>query len=93
MAEELEPYRTESGRVLTDADIEAMADEAERGYEVAMLKAGRRSRPVIGSAPDDLFPVRLDPDLRHALSARAEAEHTTTNEIIRKALRQFLDVA
>ncbi|MHB2024289.1 MAG: hypothetical protein ACYCO3_13330 [Mycobacteriales bacterium] len=30
-------YRTESGRVLTDADIEAMADEAEQGYGVTTL--------------------------------------------------------
>lgn len=30
-------YRTKSGRVLTDADIEALADEAERGYDVEHL--------------------------------------------------------
>ncbi|MBA2279753.1 MAG: ribbon-helix-helix protein, CopG family [Acidimicrobiia bacterium] len=28
-----------------------------------------------------------------AVEARAEAEHTTTSEIIREALRRFLDVA
>lgn len=27
-------YRTESGRVLSDRDIEALSDEAERGYDV-----------------------------------------------------------
>jgi hypothetical protein len=30
-------YRTESGRVLSDADVEALADEAERGYEPEQL--------------------------------------------------------
>jgi hypothetical protein len=36
-----EPLRTKTGRVLTDADIQALADEAERGYD---LPAQRRRR-------------------------------------------------
>lgn len=31
-------YRTASGRVLTDADIEALADEAEAGYDVEQFR-------------------------------------------------------
>ena len=34
--------RTKTGRVLTDADIKALADEAEQGYDVDEL----RSRPL-----------------------------------------------
>lgn len=30
-------YRTETGKVLTDEDIEALADEAERGYDIGRL--------------------------------------------------------
>lgn len=30
-------YRTASGRVLTDAEIQALADEAEQGYEIEKL--------------------------------------------------------
>ena len=37
--------------------------------------------------------VRIDPELRAAIEARAEAEHTTTSEIIREAIRRFLEVA
>jgi hypothetical protein len=37
-------HRTKTGKVLTDAVIEAMADEAERGYDVEVLMARRRSR-------------------------------------------------
>jgi predicted transcriptional regulator len=35
----------------------------------------------------------LDPDLKWAVEARAEAEHTTMSHIIREALHRFLDVA
>jgi len=31
-------YRTKSGRVLTDAEIQKLADEAERGYDVEHLR-------------------------------------------------------
>lgn len=31
-------YRTRTGRVLRDADIQALADEAEAGYDVSRLK-------------------------------------------------------
>ncbi|MGE5131446.1 MAG: CopG family transcriptional regulator [Gemmatimonadota bacterium] len=70
-----------------------MADEAECGYVVHTLESRRRGRPMLGSAPSEVVPVRLDPDLRLAGEARAEAEHTTTSEIIREALSRFLDVA
>lgn len=93
MVEKTKLYKTKTGRVLTDVDIEAMADEAERGYDVEMLKTRRRGRPMLGSAPAEVVPVRRDPDLKEAGEARAEAEHTTMSEIIREALRRFLDVA
>jgi hypothetical protein len=93
MAEKTKPYKTKTGKVLTDVDVEAMADQAERGYDVETLKTRRRGRPMLGTAPAEVVPVRLDPDLKEAVEARAEAEHTTTSEIIRQALRRFLDVA
>jgi predicted transcriptional regulator len=37
--------------------------------------------------------VRIDPELLAAIEARAEADHATTSEIIREAIRRFLDVA
>ena len=48
---------------------------------------------MLGTAPAEVVPVRLDPNLKQAVEARAEAEHTTTSEIIREALRRFLEVA
>jgi hypothetical protein len=92
MPDDDKTYRTKSGRVLIDADIDHLADEAERGYDVEELKQRRRGRPRIGAAPADVVPVRLDPDLKEAVEARATADHTSTSEIIRRALRSYLDV-
>ena len=47
----------------------------------------------MGSAPADVVPVRIDPELRALIEARAKADRTTASEVIRKAIRLFLDVA
>ncbi len=94
MAEKTKLYKTKTGKVLTDAGVDAIAEAVEhKDYDVETLKRRRRGRPMLGSGPTEVVPVRLDPDLKDAVEARAEAEHTTTSEIIREALRRFLDVA
>lgn len=87
--------RTRSGRILTDEEIEQLATEvAETDYDVEGLKTRRRrGRPLMGSAPADVVPVRIDPELRAAIEARAEKEHATVSDVIREAIRRFLDVA
>jgi hypothetical protein len=87
-------HRTRSGRTLTDEETDALSTEvAETDYDVETLKTRRRGRPSMGSGPADVVPVRIDPELRAAIEARAEADHTTTSEIIREAIRRFLEVA
>jgi hypothetical protein len=87
-------YRTKTGKTLTDADLDAIADEvATTDYDIDALKGRRRGRPLIGSAPAEVVPVRLEPELRAAIEARAEADDTNSSEIIRRALRAYLDVA
>lgn len=91
---ERKTHRTRGGRPLTDDEIDALATEvADTDYDVEDLKSRRRGRPSMGSGPAEVVPVRIDPELRAAIEARAEAEHTTTSEIIREAIRRFLEVA
>jgi hypothetical protein len=84
-----------SGKPLTDNEIEALAAEAEAGYdpETLIARRGKRGRPALGSAPAGVESVRLDPELRDQLEERARAEGTTTSEVIREALRRFLRAA
>ena len=93
MPETSRTYTTKTGRELTDADIEELADEAERGYDVDDLKRRRRGRPMLGSAPAEVVPVRLDPELKQAVEDRARDDDTTVSALIREAIRRFLDVA
>jgi CRISPR-associated endonuclease/helicase Cas3 len=93
MPEVSRTYTTKTGRELTDADIEKLADEAEQGYDVDDLKPRRRGRPMLGSAPAEVVPVRLDPELKQAVEDRARDDDTTVSALIREAIRRFLDVA
>ena len=75
---------------ITDELVDSLVEEAERGYDVDKLRG--RGRPRLGKGPSQIVPVRLDPQLRRALEQRAADEHTTQSDVIRRALRTFLDV-
>ena len=81
-----------TNRPLTDSEIEALADEAEAGYDVDELVAqrGKRGRPTLGAGPSSVESVRLDPELKDRLLLRAEQDRTSPSDVIREALRRYL---
>lgn len=90
-----DPAPSDSASPITDADVSALAAEAETGYDVDQLikRRGKRGRPALGSAPASVESVRLDPELRSELLQRAHTDGKTPSEIIREALRRFLRAA
>jgi hypothetical protein len=86
--------RTAGGDELSEKDIEALADEAERGYDLdkaIKVTVGRPSLGAKGASPR--VQIRVDPDLAKALRARARKEHRSVSEIARTALREYVDRA
>lgn len=82
------------GSPITDAMIEAMADEAERGYDVeTILRRHRGGRPPMGSAASTVESVRLDPELKRDLLLRAADENISVSEAIRRAVRHYLQAS
>ncbi len=82
---------TADGTPITDAMVEAMADEAERGYDVEEMRRRRRGgRPPIGSAASSVESVRLDPELKRDLLLRAAQQEISVSEAIRRAISQYL---
>jgi Ribbon-helix-helix protein, copG family len=79
------------GTPITDEMVDAMADEAERGYDVEeLLRRRRLGRPPMGSAASTVESVRLDPELKRDLLIRAAEEQITVSEAIRRAIGQYL---
>ena len=77
------------GTPITAELIEAMADEAERGYDVDELRRRRGGRPALGSSPSTVVSVRLDPELKRDLLLRSSAQGVSVSEALREALRQY----
>ena len=85
--------RTRSGKPITDDLIEELARKAEEGFDVEEILRRRGGRPPMGASAATVESVRLDPELRDALRERAEREGRTNSELIREALRQFLQAS
>lgn len=81
---------TADGTPITDEMVERMADEAERGYDVAELRRRRGGRPPMGSAAASVESVRLDPELKRELLLRAAEEGISVSEAIRRAIGQYV---
>jgi len=77
---------------LTQQVTDPFAAEADRGRDSTKLR-GPRWGPGMGSAPTEAFPVHLEPELRRALEERAAASNTTPSEVVREALRRYLEVS
>jgi len=80
-----------NGKAVSDAQIEAWANEAEAGYPVEQLR--KRGRKPLGDGASEVVPVRMDQTLLDALDARAEREHVSRSEAIRAAVRDWVNVA
>jgi len=84
--------KTRSTTELTDEVIEALADEAERGYDLSKARRVYVGRPPLGKAgPSPRVQVRVDPKLAKALKARARTEKRSVSEIARTALDEYLE--
>ena len=83
--------RKTSAGALDAAHVEALAAEAEHGYDVEeILRRRRGGRPALGSAAASVESVRLDPELKRELLLRAARDHTSVSEVIRRALGEYL---
>jgi len=79
---------TIDGVPVTDEMIQEWADEAERGYDVEVLK--KRGRRPLGDGAARVVPVRMDDSLVAAVDQRAEEDGTSRSEVIRSAVRAFV---
>jgi hypothetical protein len=87
-------YKTAGGDELSEKDVEALAAEAERGYDLTKAKRVTLGRPSLGAAGvSPRVQIRVDAELAKALKARAEQEHRSVSEIARIALREYVERA
>ena len=84
--------RTRSGRVVTDADLDRMAVEAEAGYDLSTWKR-RAGRPALGAsnagAHSPRITARVPEELRARVASRASLEGKSVSAVMRDLLEAY----
>lgn len=76
------------GREVTDAQVQAWADEAEAGYDVDQLQK-RWGRPPRVDGPSQVVATRFSDAELAELMARAQREGMDRSAAIRAAVREW----
>jgi hypothetical protein len=83
-------YRLKSGVVVTDLDIQRMAEDvATRDFDLSKFTR-LPGRPLMGKAVAEVVPVRIEPSIVKSIDRRARKEGTTRSDIIRQAIKIYL---
>ncbi|RCS58825.1 ribbon-helix-helix domain-containing protein [Microbacterium sp. JB110] len=77
---------TINGIPVTEEQLQAWADEAERGYDVEALKKRGRGRPGRGAQPSQVVAVRLTVAELERIDEYARREGKNRSEAIRAAI-------
>jgi len=73
-----------------EADLERMADEAERGFDLSTWRHSR-GRPALeaGSTASPRIAVRLPGSLHRRVTSRAAAEGRSVSQVVRDLLEGY----
>ncbi len=85
--------KTRSGQRVTKAMVEALAKEAEAGYDPRTLRPKRVGRPSLGRGVSPPVRVRLNRDAHAQLQKAAMAKRQTVSAYIRAIVDERLAVA
>ncbi len=83
--------RTKSGRVLSDAGLDRLADWAEAGFDLSTWRP-RPGRPFLDDGSHGHAPrisVRVPVALRDRATAKAAAEGRTVSQVLRSLLAEY----
>ena len=84
-----EPRKAKTGETMDENFWRRAEEKADAGLDPSRLRR-RVGRPTLGDEPAGLTAVRLPPEVRRALDDRAAEEHTSSSEVIHRALEQYL---
>ena len=87
----MKEFRTASGEVLTEGDIEKIADEVESDEPVVFTAIRVLGRPSLdGNGTSPRLNFRVPRELYGAAAKRAAEEKRTVSALAREALERFL---
>ena len=86
--------KTKAGTEITPEIADALATEAERGYDLAKAKLRRVGRPSLaGAGASPRLSFRTTPDLYRAAQKRAKEEGRSVSDLAREAVARFISAS
>ena len=85
--------RTKNGRVVTDAELERLADEFEAGFDLSTWKRRPGRPPLSGGPSSDHSPriaVRVPEPLRSEFERCAAAEGKSVSQVLRDLVEDYV---
>lgn len=84
--------RTRLGADVDSATADALAAEAERGYDLSKANRRRVGRPSLGArGTSPRVSFRATPELYRAAKRRAREEGRSVSELAREAVARYVD--
>ena len=87
---------TRSGKRLSEADIERIADRFEKGFDLSTWVPRIVGRPTLEPGADGHSPrieVRVPASLHRRVLARAAADGRTVSQVVRSLLEEYVEPA
>lgn len=86
---------TKAGDLLGEHEIEALADEAQAGYDLSHSRWLKVGRPALGELAGESPRIgfRASKDLQNAAQSRARAEGISVSALAREAMERYLQGA
>jgi hypothetical protein len=83
--------RTKAGTEITPEIADALAAEAERGYDLSKAKRRRVGRPSLaGAGASPRLSFRTTPDLYRAAQKQAKEEGRSISDLAREAVARYV---
>ena len=83
--------RTKSGEEITPEVADALAAEAERGYDLSKATRQHVGRPSLaGTGASPRLSFRMTPDLYRAAQRRAKKEDRSVSDLVREAVARYV---
>jgi len=83
--------RTKAGEEITPEVADALAAEAEHGYDLSKAKPRRVGRPSLaGQGASPRMSFRTTPDLYRAAQKRAKNEGRSVSDLAREAVARYV---
>jgi hypothetical protein len=84
--------KTKSGAKISPKVTDALASEAERGYDLGKARRRRVGRPSLGNGgTSPRVGFRTTPELYRAAKRRAKNEGRSISEVAREALARYVN--